>query len=154
MKRPIGFLCLLAGIAYFSAVSPAFAEHPGTALPERSSKEELLSADTVISAIQNHIDTITSENNGIFPLHDDQENKDLSLKFVRVHTDKVSYIKKEGAYFACTDFITADGKDNYDIDFWMKKDANGDLSVYAQKIHKKNGIPRFTYKDDQIVPVQ
>lgn len=66
----------------------------------------------------------------------------------------MSYIKKEDAYFACTDFITADGQVSYDIDFWMKKGKGGELSVYQTKIHKKDGTPRFTYRDDEIAPVE
>ena len=71
-----------------------------------------------------------------------------------MHEDKVSYIKKEDAYFACTDFKTTDGQAAYDIDFWMKKAKDGKLEVYKTKIHKKDGEPRFTYKDDEIVEVK
>jgi len=30
--------------------------------------------------------------------------KDLRLKFIKVHKGRVSYIKKDDAYFACADF--------------------------------------------------
>ena len=71
-----------------------------------------------------------------------------------VAPNDLHYIKKEDAYFACTDFITSDGTDKYDVDFWMKKGADGKLDVYMTKIHKKNDMPRFVYKDDEIADVE
>ena len=36
----------------------------------------------------------------------------------------------------------------------MKKAKGGGVEVYRTKIHKKDGNPRFTYRDDEIVPVE
>lgn len=126
------------------------AEHPGL---EQPGAKAGLSAEDIIKGIKEHIASVTKANNGYFPITDTEEGKDLQLKLIRVHEDKVSYIKKEGAYFACTDFVTADGKTKYDLDFWMKE-KGGKSKVYQTKIHKKEGIPRFTYIDDEIVPVE
>ncbi len=126
-------------------------EHPGQEHPGRAGE---LSAGQIIQGIKAHINLVTKNNAGIFPLNDAVEAKDLRLKLIRIHEDRVSYIKKEGAYFACTDFITEDGRSTYDVDFWMKEDDKGKLKVYQAKIHKKNQTPRFTYKDDEIVPVE
>lgn len=123
-------------------------EHPG----EHPGEKEMLSADEIIEGIKDHINEVTEVNNGYYPLFDTKEGKDLRLKLVRVHEDKVSYIKKDDAYFACTDFIT-DGGTKYDVDFWMKRGKNGKLEVYQTKIHKKDGKPRFTYRDDEIVEI-
>jgi hypothetical protein len=126
------------------------AEHPGE---EHSSAKSMLSAKDIIKGIKGHISEVTDNNNGYYPLYDSKEKKALRLKLIKVHEDRVSYIKKEDAYFACTDFITDDGKTKYDIDFWMK-DKGGKLEVYQKKIHKKDGKPRFTYRDDEIVPIE
>ena len=122
------------------------AEHPGA--------EAMLTANEIIKGIKNHINKVTKANVGYFPISDTKEGKDLRLKLIKVHEDRVSYIKKDAAYFACTDFKADDGKTTYDIDFWMKKGKQGKLEVYQTKIHKKDGKPRFTYRDDEIVVVE
>lgn len=136
--------------------SPAKSEHPGKAAEhpggEHPDAKAGLSAEDIIGGIKDHISSVTKANNGYFPITDTKEGNGLQLKLIRVHEDKVSYIKKEDAYFACTDFVTADGKANYDLDFWMKE-KGGKLEVYQTKIHKKDGNPRFTYQDDEIAAV-
>lgn len=129
-------------------------EHPGTHAEEHPGEKAMLSAEEIIKGIKDHIKSVTTKNNGVYPFYDSVEGKDLKLKLIKVHEDKVSYIKKEDAYFACTDFITDDGKTTYDVDFWMKKGKDGKLEVYASKIHKKDGAPRFIYQEDEIVKVK
>ncbi|OGX33227.1 MAG: hypothetical protein A3F87_04730 [Omnitrophica WOR_2 bacterium RIFCSPLOWO2_12_FULL_51_24] len=153
MKKLICFLSIFTFIGCLCGISFA-AEHPGTDIFEHPGEKTVLGASEIIAAIEKHIDSVTRANNGIFPLHDAEEGKDIALKLVRVHKGKVSYIKKEDAYFACTDFITADGATKYDVDFWMKKGTDGKLDVYMTKIHKKNGTPRFVYKNDEVVEVK
>lgn len=170
MKKIICLLSILAIAVCFSKVSLA-AEHPGehpgtpakvehkehpgkTHTEEHPGEEAMLSGGQIIKGIKEHIHKVTKENNGVYPLYDSREGKDLKLKLIRVHEDKVSYIKKEDAYFACTDFIAQDGKTKYDVDFWMKEGKGKKLEVYQAKIHKKDGGPRFTYNDDEIVPVE
>lgn len=151
-------LTLCFSKASFSAEHPGeAAEHPGSEHPgagaEHPGHKDMLSSLEIINGIKNHIASVTKANNGYFPITDAEEGKYLKLTLIRVHEDKVSYIKKEDAYFACTDFVTEDGKAKYDVDFWMKKTKEGTLEVYQTKIHKKDGSPRFTYKDDEIVTV-
>lgn len=158
MKKLFIVLAVLIGVVYFSRLSLA-AEHPGEHPGEKAEHKEhpgekaMLSAEGIIKGIKDHINEVTEANSGYFPLYDSNESRALRLKLIRVHEDKVSYIKKEGAYFACTDFITEDGKAKYDVDFWMKEGKGKKLEVYQTKIHKKDGTPRFTYKDDEVVPV-
>jgi len=148
MKRLISILLAVVMGMYFADI--LFAQHPGQSIPEHPGKEAMLSADKVIKGIKDHIDKVTKANAGYFPITDSEEGKDLRLKFIKVHEDKVSCIKKEDTYFACVDFKTDDGKTTYDIDFWMKKGIFGKLNVFQTKIHKKDGKPRFTYQDDEI----
>ena len=164
MKRLFFFLLVFAAAICFSNKSFA-AEHPehGVA-PGKSIKEHpgaehhgetaMLSREEVVNGIKGHINNTATANAGYFPIHDDKENKDLKLELVRIHEDKVSYIKKDDAYFACSDFLADDGKTAYDVDFWMKKTAEGTLEVYKTLIHKKDGNPRFTYSQDEIAPVK
>src|SRR6478672_2987901 len=66
----------------------------------------------------------------------------------------VRHLKKEGEYFACTDFRKPGSKDEYyDIDFWVNQ-KTGKLQVDNVKIHKvpvqEDGIwtqvPRYTFE--------
>lgn len=158
MRKYVCLLLIFVVVVCFSRVSKA-AEHPGQEHPgathehEHPGEKAMLSQGDIIKGIKGHIDEVTAANNGYYPLNDSWEGKDLRLKLVKVHEDRVSYIKKEDAYFACTDFITTGGT-KYDVDFWMKKGDKGKLEVYQTKIHKKDGTPRFTYKDDGIMPVE
>ena len=163
MRKLICVLSIFAVAVCFSKISFA-AEHPGTKAkstehPGKTQEEHpgdktMLSADEIIKGIKDNIDKVTKEHKGYYPLKDEEEGKDLKLSLVKVHEDRVSYIKKDDAYFACTDFKTDNGKTTYDIDFWMKKNKKGELEVYKEKIHKKDGKPRFTYKDDEIVEIE
>ncbi len=133
------------------------AEHPGAA-GEHPGKEhhgdkELLSGQDIIDGIKAHIDQELAKNNGFYVIYDTENKKYLKLNLIKVHEDRVSYIKTKDAYFACTDFITTNKMALYDIDFWMKKTPKG-LEVYDKKIHKQNGKPRFIYKDDEIVVLE
>ena len=160
MKRTVCFLMVMLFAVCFS--KGAFAaehpgEHPGTpakAEQEHPGKKATLSADEVRKSIESYIKNDSNLKGGYSLLYDAKDKQVLQLNLVRVHDDRISYIKKEDAYFACSDFKTADGKTAYDIDFWMKKDGHGELEVTKIVIHKKDGKPRFTYKDDENVPVE
>ena len=157
MIRLINILLAVAVGVYFASILFAQehpGEHPGAPAKveqeEHPGEEAMLSAEEIIKGIKEHINKLIKANAGYFPIYDPEEGKDLRLKLIKVHEDKVSYIKKEDAYFACVDFKTDDGKTTYDIDFWMKKGIFGKLNVFQTKIHKKDGRPRFTYQDDEI----
>ena len=157
MIRLINILLAVAVGVYFASILFAQehpGEHPGAPAKveqeEHPGEEAMLSAEEIIKGIKEHINKLIKANAGYFPIYDPEEGKDLRLKLIKVHEDKVSYIKKEDAYFACVDFKTDDGKTTYDIDFWMKKGIFGKLNVFQTKIHKKDGKPRFTYQDDEI----
>lgn len=163
MRRAVIILCVLVIAMAFLFLGLSFAEHPGTTThrehpgthaQEHPGKKEMLSANEIIKGIKDHVNEVSAENNGYYPLYDSMDAKDLRLKLVKVHEDKVSYIKKDDAYFACTDFIADDGQTKYDVDFWMKKTDSGELAVYQTKIHKKDGTPRFTYQKDEITEVK
>lgn len=150
--------CIIVILVIGIYVATAFAqEHPGIEHPGIKTEEhpgkETLSVGQIKQGIIDYITQTTKKEGGFYPLYDEKEGKELRLKFVRVH-DRVSYIKKEDAYFACADFITDDGRTTYDIDFWMKRNLFDKLKVLKTIIHKKDGLPRHTYKDDEIVPFE
>ena len=119
-------------------------EHPGDM--------EVVRAWHVMSAIHNYIAEHKNKD-GALELTDDKTGETIPLEFVEMH-QPVRYLKKEGEYFACTDFRKAGSTDEYyDIDFWVDE-KTGKLKVEKAKIHKvpvqEDGIwtqvPRYTFE--------
>jgi transglutaminase-like putative cysteine protease len=86
----------------------------------------------------------TTENNGIFPVKD--ENNDLKMKLVRVHTEYLSNLGPE-KHFACVDLVDESG-DVYDVDFFMEGKP-GAMSVTETSVHKLNGKPFYSWKQNK-----
>jgi hypothetical protein len=119
-------------------------EHPGSIEGPR--------AWQVMSAIHEYI-LDNKDKNGDLPIKDDKTGETLPLQFVEIH-QPVRHLKKNGEYFACTDFRKPGSKDEYyDIDFWVN-DKTGKLEVDNVKIHKvpvkEDGVwtqvPRYTFE--------
>ncbi len=114
-------------------------EHPGTTEDTR--------AWHVMSVIHNYI-TKNRNKDGALELTDKETGEIIPLEFVEMHRP-IRYIKKDGVFFACSDFRKV-GTDNeyYDIDFWVDE-KTGRLKVEDVKIHKvpilEDGI--WTQKD-------
>ena len=101
-------------------------EHPGDM--------EVVRAWHVMSAIHNYI-TKNRNADGALELTDEKTGETIPLEFVEMHRP-IRYLKKEGEYFACTDFRREGSKDEYyDIDFWIDE-KTGRLKVSDVKIHK------------------
>jgi YHS domain-containing protein len=118
-------------------------EHPGDM--------EVTRAWQVMSAIHAYIAT-HKDKDGNLDIKDDKTGETLPLEFVEIH-QPVRHLKKEGEYFACTDFRKPGSKDEYyDIDFWVNQ-KTGKLQVDNVKIHKvpvqEDGVwtevPRYTF---------
>jgi len=101
-------------------------EHPGDM--------EVVRAWHVMSAIHNYI-TENRNENGSLELKNPKTGEVIPLDFVEMH-QPIRYLKKQGQYFACTDFRKA-GTENeyYDVDFWVDE-KTGRLKVSDVKIHK------------------
>ena len=100
-------------------------EHPGDM--------EVTRAWHVMSAIHNYIANNKDEN-GNLPVKDDKTGETVPLQFVEMH-QPIRHLKKDGQYFACTDFRKPGSKDEYyDIDFWLDeaRQAEGDQYQDAQ----------------------
>ena len=101
-------------------------EHPGDM--------EVVRAWHVMSAIHNYI-AKNRNADGVLELTDEKTGETIPLEFVEMHRP-IRYLKKEGEYFACTDFRRQGSKDEYyDIDFWIDEKTSR-LTVSDVKIHK------------------
>ena len=90
----------------------SFGEHPGDM--------EVTRAWQVMSAIHGYIAT-HKDKDGNLEIKDDKTGETLPLEFVEIH-QPVRHLKKEGEYFACTDFRKPGSQDEYyDIDFWVNQ---------------------------------
>lgn len=118
-------------------------------------KKVKVTIEEVEQGIRDNIAARTEEGGGYFNYHKD--TVDLSLKLVRVHTEYLSVLGPD-EFFACVDLATEDG-DVYDMDFFMKGIA-GDMQVTRTDLHKLNGKPYYTWKQNKqdkswfIVPVE
>ena len=119
-------------------------EHPGDM--------EVVRAWHVMSAVHNYIAENKNED-GLLELTDEKTGETIPLEFVEMH-QPIRYLKKDGEYFACTDFRRAGSKEEYyDVDFWVDE-KTGRLRVSDVKIHKvpikEDGIwiqvPRYTFE--------
>jgi YHS domain-containing protein len=119
-------------------------EHPGSI--------EVTRAWQIMSAIHNYIAT-HKDKDGNLPIKDDKTGDTLPLQFVEIH-QPVRHLKKEGEYFACTDFRKPGSQDEYyDIDFWVNQ-KTGKLEVDNVKVHKvpvkEDGVwtqvPRYSFE--------
>ena len=73
-----------------------------------------------------------------------------TLSLVRVH-ERVG--KTGDYYYACTDMNDLATGDQLDLDFDVAETGTG-LNVVAVRIHKDNGMPRYTYDaSDRMIPV-
>ena len=119
-------------------------EHPGDM--------EVTRAWHIMSAIHNYI-AANKDKDGLLELKDDKTGETIPLEFVEMH-QPIRRLKKDGQYFACTDFRKKGSQDEYyDIDFWVDE-TTGKLKVENVKIHKvpvqEDGIwtqePRYTFE--------
>ena len=92
------------------------------------------------------------DKDGNLEIKDDKTGETLPLEFVEIY-QPVRHLKKEGEYFACTDFRKPGSQDEYyDIDFWVNQ-KTGKLQVDNVKVHKvpvqEDGVwtqvPRYTF---------
>lgn len=119
-------------------------EHPGDM--------EVTRAWHVMSAIHNYI-ADNKDENGNLPVKDDKTGETVPLEFIEMH-QPVRHLKKDGQFFACTDFRKPGSTDEYyDIDFWVDE-TTGKLKVTDVKMHKvpvqEDGVwtqePRYTFE--------
>ncbi|QCK15196.1 transglutaminase-like domain-containing protein [Mangrovivirga cuniculi] len=111
---------------------------------EEESKTEKVSVQDVERGIRENIMAKTKEGNGFFKFSND--TTDFNLKLVRVHTEYLSVLGPN-EFFACVDLATESG-DVYDVDFFLKGSKN-DMKVTRTDLHKLNGKPYYTWKQNK-----
>lgn len=124
----------------------ALAEHPGEH-PGNPADMSIGPADVKYYIIS-HIEDVKKKNNGVYKIKDTKQNKELSLNFEKFHMP-VRIIEGK-TYFMCMDFHDTKSATVYDLDFWLEDNGDGGLKVVAEKVHKQDGVARFTYENDQI----
>lgn len=132
-------------------------EHP-TAAPEKTERQPL-TKNQLADSIESYIQEDTELKGGYFLFYDRRDKKVLKLKLDHVHRERVSHTGSE-VYFACSDLRehgTEKGEGSqtraalkekgtlYDMDFWMKRDEDGDLHVTKIMVHKVAGKPRYEW---------
>lgn len=133
------------------ALGPALAcgqnqEHPEH--PEEGEAEAAaLTEENLGQAIEAHVAEVAAENDGIYPLVDPETGETLELALARVHRERLARTAPD-TYFACVDFVGADGT-TYDVDFFMTGTSAADLEFEEFSIHKVDGVERYTwYQED------
>ena len=113
--------------------------------PESAEKqaEAPLAISEIEQEIKNYISRTTQENAGFFPVKD--ENHDLKMKLVRVHTEYLSNLGPN-SHFACVDLVDESG-DVYDVDFFMEG-MPGNMDITQTSVHKLNGKPYYSWKQN------
>lgn len=115
------------------------AEHP-------TSETQKITKESLAEAIENYVNREAGLKGGYFLFFDAQENKPLALKLDKVHKERLAKISDD-TYFACADFKNIDGT-MYDLDIFMKGHSLADLKVTQITLHKKAGIPRYTWYEE------
>lgn len=115
-------------------------EHPKGAEPKSS-----LTLEEFARAITRYVTGDTSTKGGYFLVFDRVEKKPLALTLERVHSERLSALGG-GIYFACADFTSIDGT-AYDVDVFMQEGGGG-LQTTEVHIHKVNGKPRYTWREE------
>ena len=114
----------------------------------------------VMSAIHGEVAKKRTKD-GAYYLTDDKTGQSIPLEFVEIH-QPIRRLKKDGRFFACTDFRKVGSKDEYyDVDFWLD-DKDGKLVVRDVRIHKapveEDGVwmqkPRYTFDGLEVEEVK
>ncbi len=107
-------------------------------------KPKKVSIGEIEQGIKDYIDKKIEEENGYF--HLDNNGEPLKLKLVRVHTEFLSDLG-HGRQFACVDLADISGE-VFDVDFFMEG-VPGDMNVTETTVHKLNGKPYYSWKQNK-----
>ncbi|WKV11549.1 transglutaminase domain-containing protein [Marivirga harenae] len=116
-------------------------EKQSTGTEKKSASTPKVDIADIELGIRSYIDSKTKEMDGYFHLRDD--NKELRLKLVRVHTEYLSNLGPN-RHFACVDLADENG-DVYDVDFFLEG-PSGAMDVTETTVHKLNGRPFYSWK--------
>jgi hypothetical protein len=141
-------LLITAAIFACSVLGCKKKEHPSEH-PEQTQKTTELSADELADAIKTYVIEKADETGGYFVVFDDEAKQELKLTLDKVHRERLARTG-DNEYFACADFVTPDGL-LYDLDVFMTGEDADSLIFSDFTIHKKDGLERYTwYEEDGI----
>ena len=89
---------------------------------------------------------------GKFMVFDGMANEVLELDLLKIHMDRLTGIGND-TYFACADFQASNGK-VYDLDIFMKGIIPDNLDVSEIIVHKEEGVPRYSWREEKGIWVQ
>ena len=111
---------------------------------QSSKQAKKVTIEEVEAGIRANIEARTRDGGGFFNYQKD--TVDLSLKLVRVHTEYLAVLGPN-EFFACVDLATESG-DVYDMDFFLTG-APGEMQVTRTDLHKLNGKPYYSWKQNK-----
>ena len=135
-------LLLFFAVIFFSCQSDEKKENTTEEVKTKSVPK--VNIADIETGIKSYIDNKTKEADGYFHVKD--ENKELRLKLVRVHTEYLSNLGPNH-HFACVDLADENG-DVYDVDFFMEGEP-GAMDVTETTVHKLNGKPFYSWKQKE-----
>jgi hypothetical protein len=132
------FMLVVASVVFVRCSNDKEVEEVSTMIQEKASIEE------IEEGIKSYIERRSEEGGGVFHIQDD--SLELNLRLVRVHTEYLANLGP-GSYFACVDLADEIG-DVYDVDFFLEG-SPGDMHVTRTSVHKLNGRPFYTWKQNK-----
>jgi transglutaminase-like putative cysteine protease len=135
----------LGGILAIGSVGVAGQTEGSTAVAATSDRIPHVVTADIKAGIERHIEEVTEQSGGYFPL--EFEGQQLQLKLVRVHLEYLANLGPR-RHFACVDLASRSGN-VYDVDFFLSGDP-GTMTVTETTVHKINGRPFYLWeqKDD------
>ncbi len=100
--------------------------------------------EDIQAGIEKHIEDEARRAEGYFRFFSD--GKEHKFKLVRVHTEYLANLGPK-RHFACVDLVDTTG-DVYDVDFFLSGDP-GAMTVTETTLHKLNGVPFYTWKQNK-----
>lgn len=130
----------------------------------------VLTREEIRAAIRRILDRDQKLHGGYFLIWDAKAQHAWRLKHQSVH-ERVAWMdspvarrmlaehglipqsrEEEIVYFACNNFVSAEGT-IVDVDVWMARSGDK-LAPLQMMIHKVSGIPRYTFRNDEIIDIE
>ena len=143
-KNSLNKVLSIIALVILNACSTSAPETKESENKVEKKKIKKVSIAEIEDGIKANIDQQVEENGGYFLLEHDSGQ--LKLKLVRVHTEYLSNLGPN-SHFACVDLADVGG-DVFDVDFFMEGEP-GSMKVTQTTIHKLNGRPYYTWKQNK-----
>ncbi len=106
-----------------------------------------LASDDIAAAVNMYVNAAAGNDGEYFVVFDENKHKEVRLKPGTGDCKMVGKVA-DNMYFACAEFLSADG-DTYDLDIFVTGKNKNDLMFAELMIHSVNGRKRFEwYTDD------